>query len=123
MATDLLPPILEIEIVIVRLRAKLDLADRDLLLVLAGGLLLLSLLVLVLGVVEHAAHRRTRLRSHLDEVQFAVLRELEGVGDLQHAHLLPRVVDEAHLGHANSLVDPGGVPLGRAPVEPAGDRH
>src|SRR3712207_5181723 len=56
------------------LRPELDLADDDLLLVLAGLLLLLRLLVLVLRVVEHARDRRARLRRRLDEVEIALLR-------------------------------------------------
>src|SRR4051794_653078 len=56
------------------LRAELDLADRDLLLVLARLLLLLGLLVLVLRVVEHAADGGSRLGRDLDEVEVLALR-------------------------------------------------
>jgi hypothetical protein len=91
--------------------------------VLARLLELLGLLVLVLGVVEHAADRRALPRGDLDEVEVAFLGEDERVGGLQHADLLALVVDETDLGHTDALVDPGRVPLGRAPVEPARDRH
>ena len=57
------------------LRAELDLADRDLRLVLARGLLLLGLLVLVLRVVEDAADRRLGLGSDLDEIELPLLGE------------------------------------------------
>jgi len=33
------------------------------------------------------------------------------------------VVDQADLRYPDALVDPRRVPLGRAPVEPAGNRH
>ena len=115
--------LLGVVVVLGDLRAELDLAHGDLLLVLARLLDLLGLLVLVLGVVEHAADRRARLGGDLDEVEVALLGEGERVGRLQHADLVALVVDQAHLGHANALVDPRRVPLGRAPVEPAGDRH
>ena len=55
--------LLGVVVVLGDLRAELDLADRDLLLVLARLLLLLRLLVLVLRVVEHAADRRLGLRA------------------------------------------------------------
>ena len=44
-------------------------------------------------------------------------------GAMGAADLLALVVDETNLGNANALVDPGRVPLGRAPVEPSRDRH
>ena len=115
--------LLGVVVVLGDLRAELDLAHRYLLLVLARLLELLRLLVLVLGVVEHAAHGRAGLRGDLDEVEIAFLGEAERVGRLHHADLIALVVDHAHLGHADALVDPGLVPLGRAPVEPARYRH
>ena len=66
--------LLGVVVVLRDLRAELDLADRDLLLVLARGLQLLGLLVLVLRVVEHAADGRARLGGDLDEVEIALLR-------------------------------------------------
>ena len=66
--------LLGVVVVLRDLRAELDLADRDLLLVLARRLLLLGLLVLVLRVVEHAADGRARLGRDLDEVEIALLR-------------------------------------------------
>ena len=105
------------------LRPELDLADHDLLLVLARGLLLLGLLVLVLRVVEHAAHRRLGLGGDLDEVEIALLRVAQRVLGLHDADLRAVVADDPNLGNADALVDPGRVPLGRAPVESAGNRH
>ena len=55
--------LLGVVVVVGDLRPQLDLADVDLLLVLAGLLLLLLLLVLVLRVVEQAGDRRLRARA------------------------------------------------------------
>jgi hypothetical protein len=115
--------LLRVVVVLGDLRAELDLADRDLLLVLLRLLDLLRLLVLVLRVVQHAAHRRARLGRDLDQVQVALLGEAERIGRLHHADLVALVVDHPDLGYANALVDPRRIPLGRAPVEPAGNRH
>ena len=71
--------LLGVVVVLRDLRPELDLADVDLLLVLAGGLLLLVLLVLVLRVVQDPAHGRLGLGRHLDEVEVAVLRVAEGL--------------------------------------------
>ena len=59
----------------------------------------------------------------LDQVEFAFLREDERLVRLEHAHLIALIVDQPDLGHANPLVDPRRVPLGRAPVKPARNRH
>ena len=74
--------LLGVVVVLRDLGAELDLADRDLLLVLARLLLLLGLLVLVLRVVEHAADGRLGLGRHLDEVEVALLRVAQRVVDL-----------------------------------------
>ena len=75
------------------LRAQLDLADGDLLLVPASGLGLLLLLVLVLRVVEHADHGRAGLGRHLHEVEVPLLRVAQRLVRLHHADLLPIVAD------------------------------
>ncbi len=112
-------------LVVVRrdLRPQLHLADRHLLLVLARRLLLLLLLVLVLRVVEHAADGRARLGGDLDEVEVPLARILERLVGLHDADLLALLVDQAYLGDTNTLVDACRVPLRRAPIEPARDRH
>ena len=112
--------LLGVVVVLGDLRAELDLADRDLLLVLARGLLLLGLLVLVLRVVEHAADRRTRVGRDLDQVEIALLRVRKRLGGLDDADLLPVLADQPDFGYANPVVDPSLVPLRRAPVEPSG---
>src|SRR5918995_514818 len=105
------------------LRPELDLADVDLLLVLARGLQLLVLLVLVLRVVQDAADGRLGVRRHLDEVEVAVHRLLQRFLRAHDPHLLAVLVDEPDLGNADAVVDPGGVALRRLPVEASGDRH
>ena len=115
--------LLGVVVVLRDLRAELDLADRDLLLVLARGLQLLRLLVLVLRVVEHAADGRAGVGSDLDEVEIALLRVRERLGGLHDSDLLAVLADEPDLGHADAVVDPGLVALRRAPVKPSRDRH
>jgi hypothetical protein len=91
--------------------------------VLAGGLLLLSLLVLVLRVVERAAHRRTRIGGDLDQVEITLLRVGERLGGLHDSDLLAVVAHKANLRDADPVVDPSLVPLGGTPIKPSGDRH
>ena len=67
-------------VVVGDLRPQLDLADVDLLLVLAGGLLLLLLLVLVLRVVEQAGDRWFGVGSHLDQVEVGLLGAFQRLG-------------------------------------------
>ncbi len=115
--------LLGVVVVLRDLRAELDLTDRDLLLMLAGGLLLLRLLVLVLGVVEHTADGRARVGGDLDQVEVTLLRVLERVGRLHDADLVPVLADQANLGHADAVVDPGLVAFRQPPVEPTWYRH
>src|SRR3954470_9977274 len=115
--------LLRVVVVLRDLRAELDLADRDLLLVLARGLLLLGLLVLVLRVVEDARDGRPRLGSDLHEIEVALLRVPQRFVGAHDTDLLAVLADDPDLGNADALVDPRLVPLGRAPVEPTGNRH
>src|ERR1700730_5237200 len=115
--------LLGVVVVLGDLRTELDLADRDLLLVLARLLLLLRLFVLVLRVVEHAAHRRLGLGCHLDEIEVALSGIAQRVVDLHQADLLAVLADEADLWNPDALVDPGRITLWRPPVESTRDRH
>ena len=115
--------LLRVVVVLRDLRAELDLADRDLLLVLARGLLLLGLLVLVLRVVQDAGDGRARVGGDLDQVEIALLRVAQRLLGAHDTDLLPVLADDPDLGHTDALVDPRLVPLRRAPVESAGDRH
>jgi hypothetical protein len=115
--------LLRVVVVLGDLGAELDLADDDLLLVLLGLLDLLGLLLLVLRVVQDAADGRLGLRGDLDEIKILALRVAQRLVGLHDADLIARLVDQPDLGNADAFVDPGGVPLGRAPVEPSRDRH
>jgi hypothetical protein len=108
---------LRLVVVLGDLRAQLDLPDVGLLLVLARRLRLLLLLVLVLRVVEDPSHGRLRVRGDLDQVEIPLLGSLEGLGGRDDADLLAVLVDQAHLGHADPLVDTSRVALGRPAVE------
>src|SRR4051795_7968029 len=103
--------LLGVVVVLGDLRPELDLPDRDLLLVLARGLLALGLLVLVLRVVQHPAHGRLGVGRDLDEVEIPLLGVAERLGRLQDAHLLAVWSDETDLWHADALVDTGRVAL------------
>ncbi len=110
-------------VVVGDLRAQLDLAHVDLLLVLAGLLGLLLLLVLVLRVVEEARDGWAGIRSHLDQVEIALLGHLERLLGLDDADLLAVLVDEPDLANTDALVDARLVPLGHPAVETSRDRH
>src|SRR5215211_4812634 len=115
--------LLRLVVVVGDLRAQLDLTDVDLLLMLACRLGPLLLLVLVLRVVEQPADRRLGLLGDHDEVEIRLSRLGERLVARQNPDLLPVGADQPYLGGIDLLVDPGRVPLGRAPVEPARDRH
>ena len=99
------------------LRPQLDLADVDLLLMLAGRLGLLLLLVLVLRVVEQAGDGRLRVGRDLDQVEVALGGQRQRLVGGDDPHLVSVLVDEPDLGDADPLVDPRRVTLGRRPVE------
>ena len=115
--------LLGLVVVVGDLRAQLDLAHVDLLLVLAGGLRLLLLLVLVLRVIEQPGDRRARVRRHLDQVEIALGGHRQGLVGLDDADLAAVLVDQADLGDADALVDPRLVALRRLAVESPRDRH
>ena len=63
------------------------------------------------------------LGRDLDQVEVGVLGALQRVVDLDDPELLAVGADQAHLGHADPLVDPSRVALWGAPIEPARNRH
>ena len=63
------------------------------------------------------------LGRDLDQVEVGVLGALQRVGDLDDPELLAVGADQAHLRHADPLVDPRRVALWWAPIEPTRDRH
>lgn len=79
----------------VDLGTKLHLLDLDARLVLARSLGLAILLVLVLAVVEHLAHRRVRVWRDLHEVKPLLLRNAQGVTHAEQAQLRAVNANEA----------------------------
>ncbi len=96
---------LEVDVVGADLGLEADLAEEGLLLVLVGVALLLGLLVLELAVVEEAADGGVGVGGDLDEVEAAVLGELEGLVEGEDAAFLALVVDEEDLADADAFVD------------------
>lgn len=96
---------LDIEIMVRRLGAKTDLFDIDLLLSLARLALLFVALVDVLAIVYQAAHRRLRLRGHLDQVVSSLLGDPQGFTGGKDPKLLSRLVDQPDLSDADLVVD------------------
>src|SRR5690606_32933822 len=88
----------------------------------AARLLLLLLLVLVLAEVHDAAHGRPLVRRDLDEIEFLLQRQGEGVGSVHDAELLVLLVDDTHLADADLVVDARTAVVGdRSPrIRPAG---
>ena len=79
----------------VNLGTELHLLDLDARLVLARSLGLAILLVLVLAVVEHLAHRRVRVGRDLHEVKPLLLRNAQGVTHAKQAQLRAVNANEA----------------------------
>jgi hypothetical protein len=94
-------------VVRVDLGTELHLLDDGEHLVLAALTRLLRRLVLELPVVHELADRRAGHRSDLDQVEVAVLRELDGLADGDDADLLAVGPDQAHLRDADPVVDAG----------------
>src|SRR3712207_9583355 len=76
--------------------------SRYLLLVLLGRLDLLRLLVLVLRVIEDAAHWRLGVGRDLHEVELTFLGVLEGVSGRHDADLLSLLRSEEHTSELQS---------------------
>jgi hypothetical protein len=115
--------LLRLVVVVGDLRPELDLADVDLLLVLARLLGLLLLLVLVLRVVEQAADRRARVGGDLDQVEVGLAGDPARLVGVDDADLLTVGTDQADLRNADALVDASRVPVGRTPIEASRNRH
>ena len=116
--------LLGLVVVVGDLRPQLDLADVDLLLVLAGCLRLLLLLVLVLRVVEQAGDRRLASRARPRPGRG---RAPGRVCSASSVSTIPTCSPSSSIRRTcgtriRSLIRVG-VALGRAPVEPARDRH
>ena len=99
--------LLGLVVVRVDLRAELHLFDDGQRLVAPGLTCLLRALVLELAVVHELADGRTRHRGDLDEIQVGFGGEFQGLADRHDADLLALGADEAYLGDADPVVDPG----------------
>jgi len=96
---------LEVQVVIIGLRSKLDFFHFDRGGVLASLLGLLGLLVLELSVVHDAANGRHRLGRDLDEIEAFLLCHAKRFVRRQDAELSTIVGDDADLGHTNAPID------------------
>ena len=96
---------LEVEVVLVGLRAELDLLEHDRRLVLARGLLLLRRLVLELAEVHDLADRRRGARIDLDQLEPCSSARRERLVRGDDADLGAVGADDAHLGHADAAAD------------------
>src|SRR4029077_5337802 len=101
--------LLELVVVLVDLRAELDLFDLDHLLVLAGFTRALLLLVLVFPEIHDAADRRHGRRRDLDQVEPLLLGDGERLRRRHDAELCAGVVDHADFADADARVHPGAV--------------
>src|SRR5688500_10890403 len=97
--------LLELVIVLVHLRAELDLLDLDHLLVALRFPGPLLLLVLILAVVHDSADGRHGGRRDFDQVEAFLSGKNESLGRRHDAELLPRVVNHADFTDADTLVD------------------
>src|SRR5690606_36271062 len=112
---------LDLEVVLVGLRAQLDLFQLHQDLTAAGLRLLLLHLVLVLPEVHHLAHGRVGLRVHFDEVEVLLPSELHGVDRRHDAEHLAFGPDHTNLGDTDAVVRARARELGAAGIE-AGTR-
>ena len=109
--------LLELVIVLVDLRAKLDLLDLDHLLVLARLARPLLLLVLILPEIHDAADRRDRRGRNLDQVEPLLLRDGQRLRRRHDAELCAVVVDHPDFADADPFVDPHSIVASWTSVE------
>src|SRR5690606_12993201 len=95
---------LHAEIVVVRLRAHLDLFDLDDRLLALGLALALALLVLELAEVEDLTDGGLSLGVDLDQVETSLLGALQRLGCGEHAQVGAILGHDQYLGHADSMV-------------------
>src|SRR6185503_10284917 len=109
--------LLELVVVLVDLRAELDLFDLDHLLVLASLARALLLLVLVLPEIHDAADRRVGRRGNLDQVEPLLLGDRQRLWRRHDAELCAGVVDDADFPDPDAFVDPRAVITAGTSVE------
>jgi len=96
---------LEVEVVIVGLRAEFDLLERDLRLTLASVVRPLLLFVLELAEVHDLAHGRHGLRVHLDQIEVETSSHPAGFVGVQDAQHFALGSDNTDFRHSNAIVD------------------
>ena len=92
------------EVLITDLRSVLHFLHADVLRLATRLFGLLGFVELELSVVHDAAHRRTRRRGDLHQIQIKALRQRERFTRRRHAALIALMVDEADRVHANTFV-------------------
>ncbi len=97
---------LEVDVVVVGLRAESYLFQQDDLLVFPRLAVFLLLLVLEAPVVQQAADWWHRARSDLYQVKPPVPGKREGIGCLHDAQLLAILVDDSNLAYPNPFINP-----------------
>ena len=102
-------PGLEVEVVVVGLRPKLDLFELGGLLVLLGLAVALGRLVLELPVVHDLAHRGHGLRVDFNQLKTELIGAGHGFVGGHDAKLLALVVDDPHLFYADAATDAMGL--------------
>ncbi len=100
---------LEIQIVLVGSRSKLDFFERRRMGFLARTLLLL--LIFVLAVIHDSTNGRTRIGGHLNEIQAVFTRNNQSVLGRHYTQLLAVGADNTDLADSNSFIDPGCIAL------------
>ncbi len=97
---------LEVEIMIVRIRAEPDLFLSHLGLVRFDFFLLLLLVIQKFLIVQNSAHRRIRLWRNLHEVQFLCFCHFNGIVNIDDIGIANIVSHQTHLGRPNFSVCP-----------------
>ena len=96
---------LDVDVVIVGLRAELDLFDLDLDLVLSSGRSPFLSVVFELPIVLDPTDGRPAIWRHLDQIEAARLREADRILDHEFTKLVALFVDDKHARHTNSSID------------------
>ena len=109
--------LLELVVVLVDLRAKLDLLDLDHLLVLPSGPRALLLLVLIAPEVHDSTDRRIGRGRNLDEVETLLARDRERLRRRHDAELLAVFVDDPDLANPDAFIDPRAIVSPRTAIE------
>ena len=98
--------LLELIVMFVRIRPKLNFLNRDVLLMLLRFVLLLVQLVKVLAVIHDPAHGRICSGSNFDQIQTALFSNLQGGLRCENSKLFVVIVDNPNFPGTDSVVHP-----------------